>query len=68
MVANPQDRIAELSVMQNSPARAGGVAIATKANVHSATAEAVTILEIGFIFLSVSSWSFPFAVYLSIDR
>ena len=52
--------------MQNSPARAAGVAIATKANVHSAAADAATILEIGFIFLSVSSWSFLF--YLSIDR
>jgi len=55
----------ELSVMQNSPARAAGVAIATKANVHSAAADAATILEIGIIFLS----RFQLVVsVLSIDR
>ena len=55
----------ELSVMQNSPARAAGVAIATKTNVPSAAADAATILEIGFIFLSVLVGRF---LCLSIDR
>jgi hypothetical protein len=40
-------------VMQYSPACAAGVAIATKASADSAAADAVIILEIGFIFLSI---------------
>jgi hypothetical protein len=42
-------------VLQNSPAWAAGVAIATKANVQSAAADAGIILEIGLIFLSFST-------------
>jgi hypothetical protein len=42
----------EVLVLQNSPARAAGVAIATKASVDSAAADAVIIFAIGFILLS----------------
>jgi hypothetical protein len=39
-------------VLQYSPACAAGVAIATKANVDSAAADAAILLEMGFILLS----------------
>ena len=39
-------------MLQYSPACAAGVAIATKANVDSAAADAAILLEIGFILLS----------------
>ena len=38
-------------VLQYSPACVTGVAIATKANVDSAAADAAIVLEIGFILL-----------------
>jgi hypothetical protein len=46
-------------VMQYSPARAAGAAMATKASADSAAADAVIILKIGFIFLSIyfNRWS-----------
>jgi hypothetical protein len=45
----------ELSVLQYSPACAAGDAIATRTNVDNAAADAVMILETGFIFLSIST-------------
>ena len=39
-------------MLQYSPACAAGVAIATKANVDSAAADAAIIFEVGFIYLS----------------
>ena len=59
MLAKLQPRIPEMLVMQYSPACAAGAAIATKASADSAAADAVIILEIGFIFLSIhfKKWS-----------
>ena len=59
MVEKLQPRIPEMLVMQYSPACAAGAAIATKASADSAAADAVIILEIGLIFLSIyfNKWS-----------